>query len=158
MPQAQAVTGIRKRGQAALQSEQVPPPQRRWSGGTVSSIDWQLEGRRFVSRRRGASGANVRRGGRLRGDLGVVGGERLLWGDLTQRGLRREEGHPEERAFSQVTVSWEPATTGDGLRVDVLNFVIDALSLLRERWLGVNYDLEPTTEDLGKFMDSLAEP
>jgi hypothetical protein len=111
-----------------------------------------------VSRTRGTDGAKVGRGGRLRRDLGVVVGDRFLWGDLSQRAFGGEEGDRDERAFFRVTVSWEPPGTGEGSRVDVLDFVIDALSLLRERWLGVSYDLQPTPEELGRFVDSLAEP
>jgi len=114
-----------------------------------------------VSRARGADGADdvkVRRGGRVRRELGVILGDRFLWGDLAQRAFCLEEGNFEERGPSRVTVSWEPARSGEGLRVDVLDFVIDALSLLRERSLGVSYDLEPTAEELGRFVESLAEP
>lgn len=88
----------------------------------------------------------------------MILGDRSLWGGLAQRAFCRQESDPEERAWSRVTVSWEPTSSGEGLRVDMLDFVIDALSLLRERSLGVSYDLEPTPEELGRFVDSLAEP
>jgi hypothetical protein len=131
-------------------------------GGIVSALDRETKRRCFVSRRRGADctadSAKVRRGGRLRGELGVVLGDRLVPADVAQRGYRSEEGHPGDKALSRVTVSWEPASSDDGLRADVLDFVIDALSLLRDQSLGLRYHPEPTPEELGKFVASLAEP